>query len=59
MAVQQKQKSPSKRGMHHSHNALSVPGIAVEPDRRNAPASPHQPHRFLPWRKVLKTKSEA
>ena len=29
MAVQQNKKSPSKRGMHRSHNALSVPGIAV------------------------------
>ncbi|MES7744571.1 50S ribosomal protein L32, partial [Cutibacterium acnes] len=27
MAVQQNKKSPSKRGMHRSHNALSVPGI--------------------------------
>ena len=31
MAVQQNKKSPSKRGMHRSHNALVVPGIAVEP----------------------------
>jgi large subunit ribosomal protein L32 len=30
MAVQQNKKSPSKRGMHRSHNALTVPGIAVE-----------------------------
>ena len=30
MAVQQNKKSPSKRGMHRSHNALNVPGIAVE-----------------------------
>jgi large subunit ribosomal protein L32 len=30
MAVQQNKKSPSKRGMHRSHNALVVPGIAVE-----------------------------
>ena len=29
MAVQQNKKSPSKRGMHRSHNALNVPGIAV------------------------------
>ncbi|MEY4363835.1 MAG: hypothetical protein RLZZ24_1187, partial [Pseudomonadota bacterium] len=26
MAVQQNKKSPSKRGMHRSHNALNVPG---------------------------------
>ncbi|MEG1736311.1 MAG: 50S ribosomal protein L32, partial [Comamonas sp.] len=25
MAVQQNKKSPSKRGMHRSHNALNVP----------------------------------
>ena len=31
MAVQQNKKSPSKRGMHRSHNALNVPGVAVEP----------------------------
>jgi ribosomal protein L32 len=31
MAVQQNKKSPSKRGMHRSHNALNVPGIAVKP----------------------------
>ena len=31
MAVQQNKKSPSKRGMHRSHNALNTPGIAVEP----------------------------
>lgn len=30
MAVQQN-KNPLKRGMHRSHNALNVPGIAVEP----------------------------
>ncbi len=35
MAVQQNKKSPSKRGMHRSHNALTVPGIAVEPARKN------------------------
>ena len=28
MAVQQNKKSPSKRGMHRSHNALSQPGTA-------------------------------
>ncbi|MFP5399925.1 MAG: 50S ribosomal protein L32, partial [Gammaproteobacteria bacterium] len=29
MAVQQNKKSPSKRGMHRSHNALAAPGIAI------------------------------
>ena len=31
MAVQQNKKSPSKRGMHRSHNALTTPGTAIEP----------------------------
>jgi large subunit ribosomal protein L32 len=31
MAVQQNKKSPSKRGMHRSHDALPLPGLAVEP----------------------------
>jgi len=31
MAVQQNKKSPSKRGMHNSHTALTAPGTAVEP----------------------------
>jgi ribosomal protein L32 len=50
MAVQQNKKSPSKRGMHRSHNALSrARHRRGAHHRRNAPASPHQPHRFLPW----------
>ena len=48
MAVQQNKKSPSKRGMHRSHNALNVPGIAVEPT-----------NGFYRGRQVLKNKSEA
>ena len=31
MAVQQNKKSPSKRGMHRSHDFLSGPATAVEP----------------------------
>ncbi|HCO57459.1 MAG: 50S ribosomal protein L32 [Proteobacteria bacterium] len=31
MAVQQNKKSPSKRGMHRSHDFLKGPAIAVEP----------------------------
>ena len=50
MAVQQNKKSPSKRGMHRSHNALVVPGIAVEP------TTPHQPNRVLPWTQGLEDK---
>ena len=31
MAVQQNKKSPSKRGMHRSHDFLSTPPLAIEP----------------------------
>ena len=32
MAVQQNKKSPSKRGMHRSHNALVQPGYGDRVD---------------------------
>jgi large subunit ribosomal protein L32 len=59
MAVQQNKKSPSKRGMHRSHNALSVPGIAVEPTTGETHLRHHiSPTGFYRGRKVLKTKNE-
>ena len=45
MAVQQNKKSPSKRGMHRSHNALTTPGTAVE----STTGEIHLPSRLLPW----------
>lgn len=60
MAVQQNKKSPSKRGMHRSHNALTVPGIAVEPTTGETHLRHHiSPTGFYRGRKVLKTKDEA
>jgi large subunit ribosomal protein L32 len=60
MAVQQNKKSPSKRGMHRSHNALVVPGIAVEPTTGETHLRHHiSPTGFYRGRKVLKTKNEA
>src|SRR6478736_7741767 len=60
MAVQQNKKSPSKRGMHRSHNALGVPGIAVEPTTGETHLRHHiSPNGFYRGRKVLKTKNEA
>jgi large subunit ribosomal protein L32 len=32
MAVQQNKKSPSKRGMRRSHDALSGPALSIEPN---------------------------
>ncbi len=50
MAVQQNKKSPSKRGMHRSHNAVTPARHRHRADHgRSAPAAPHQPHRLLSW----------
>ena len=62
MAVQQNKKSPSKRGMHRSHNALAVPGIAVEPTTEEVHLRHHiSPSGFYRGRQVVmpKNKTEA
>jgi large subunit ribosomal protein L32 len=60
MAVQQNKKSPSKRGMHRSHNALNQPGTAVEPTTGEVHLRHHiSPNGFYRGRKVLATKSDA
>jgi large subunit ribosomal protein L32 len=60
MAVQQNKKSPSKRGMHRAHNALVVPGLAIESTTGETHLRHHiSPTGFYRGRKVLKTKSEA
>jgi large subunit ribosomal protein L32 len=60
MAVQQNKKSPSKRGMHRSHNALVTPGIAVEPTTGETHLRHHiSPTGFYRGRKVVKTKNDA
>ena len=60
MAVQQNNKSPSKRGMHRAHNALTVPGIAVEVNTGEVHLRHHiSPNGFYRGRQVLKSKSEA
>ena len=60
MAVQQNKKSPSKRGMRRSHNALLVPGIAVEPTTGETHLRHHiTPNGFYRGRKVLNSKTQA
>jgi large subunit ribosomal protein L32 len=60
MAVQQNKKSPSKRGMHRSHNALTNPGTAIEPTTGESHLRHHiSPTGFYRGRKVLKTKADA
>ena len=60
MAVQQNKKSPSKRGMHRSHNALVTPGTAIEPTTGEVHLRHHlSPTGFYRGRKVLKRKADA
>ncbi len=60
MAVQQNKKSPSKRGMHRSHNALTPANVAVEPTTGEAHLRHHiSPNGFYRGRKVLKSKADA
>jgi large subunit ribosomal protein L32 len=59
MAVQQNKKSPSKRGMHHSHDHLVAPQLAVEPTTGEAHLRHHiSPNGYYRGRKVLKTKND-
>jgi large subunit ribosomal protein L32 len=60
MAVQQNKKSPSKRGMHRAHNALTTPGTGIEPTTGEVHLRHHiSPTGFYRGRKVLKAKTEA
>ena len=56
MAVQQNKKSPSKRGMHRSHDALSLPGLALEPTTGEVHLRHHvSPSGYYRGKKVVKT----
>ncbi len=60
MAVQQNKKSPSKRGMHRSHNALNVPGIAVEPTTGETHLRHHiSPNGFYRGRQAINPNTAA
>lgn len=60
MAVQQNKKSPSKRGMHRSHDFLTNPSTAVEPTTGEAHLRHHvSPNGYYRGRKVVATKSDA
>jgi large subunit ribosomal protein L32 len=59
MAVQQNKKSPSKRGMHRSHDFLTAPQLAIEPTTGETHLRHHiSPNGFYRGRKVLKTKND-
>lgn len=60
MAVQQNRKTPSRRGMRRSHDALSGPTLSVEPTTGET----HRRHHisddgFYRGRKVVADKVEA
>jgi large subunit ribosomal protein L32 len=57
MAVQQNKKSPSKRGMHRSHDALPLPGLAVEPTTGEVHLR-HHVTGYYRGKKVVKTKAD-
>jgi len=59
MAVQQNKKSPSRRGMHRSHDRLTAPAIAVEPTTGETHLRHHvSPTGFYRGKKVPKPKGE-
>ena len=59
MAVQQNKKSPSKRGMHRSHDFLVNPPLAVEPTTGETHLRHHiSPSGYYRGRKVMSTKGE-
>jgi large subunit ribosomal protein L32 len=59
MAVQQNKKSPSKRGMHRSHDFLDTPTVAIEPTTGEVHLRHHiSPSGVYRGKKILKTKGE-
>lgn len=59
MAVQQNKKSPSKRGMHRSHDRLTATSLAVEPTTGEKHLRHHiSPSGYYRGKKVVKTKGE-
>lgn len=59
MAVQQNKKSPSKRGMHRSHDALALPPLAIEPTTGETHLRHHiSPNGYYRGKKVIRTKND-
>ena len=58
MPVQKSRKTPSKRGMHRSHDHLQGPAVSIEPTSGET----HSRHRISPdgfyrGKKVIETKT--
>lgn len=59
MAVQQNKKSPSKRGMHRSHDFLRNQSLATEPTTGEVHLRHHiSPTGYYRGKKVVTTKGE-
>ncbi len=59
MAVQQNKKSPSKRGMHRSHDALVATNLSIEPTSGEKHRRHHvSPNGYYRGKKVMKTKND-
>ncbi|MDA8192117.1 50S ribosomal protein L32 [Acidiferrobacter thiooxydans] len=59
MAVQKSRKTPSKRGMRRSHDALSRPTLSVDPTSGETHRRHHvSPDGYYRGRKVLDTKTD-
>ncbi len=59
MAVQKTKKSPSKRGMRRSHDALSAPALSVDSETGETHLRHHvSPDGFYRGRKVTAGKGE-
>jgi large subunit ribosomal protein L32 len=57
MAVQQNKKSPSKRGMHRSHDFLEQPAVAIEKNTGEVHLRHHiSPNGMYRGKKIIKTK---
>ena len=59
MAVQKSRKTPSKRGMHRSHDGLTTPALSVDPQS----GEQHQRHCITPdgfyrGRRVIEKQAE-
>ena len=59
MAVQQNRKTPSKRGMRRSHDALKTAALSIEPNTGETHLRHHvSPDGYYRGRKVVDTSSE-
>jgi len=59
MAVQQNRKTPSKRGMRRSHDALTACTLSIEPLIGEVHRRHHiSPSGYYKGRKIIKTKDE-